>query len=225
MFSDLGLPAWFTSGGPTMAVLALLSVITLATFLSKIWLFMRVRPRQTEAADALLAGLRSGQIPDAPRNLTSPVDEVVWYAWQQQHLDDESWQEDTLRHARQRLESLKGGLRTLEVISAVAPLLGLLGTVFGMISAFQALETAGSQVDPAILSGGIWEALLTTAAGLVVAIPALGAFHWADRTLEQSREHMQDRLSQLRILRRQTQALRQAPIDDVDATTAFAHAT
>ena len=57
------------------------------------------------------------------------------------------------------------------VIAAIAPLLGLLGTVFGMIEAFQQMESAGKSVDPSILSGGIWEALLTTAAGLSVAIP------------------------------------------------------
>jgi biopolymer transport protein ExbB len=52
-------------------------------------------------------------------------------------------------------------------------LLGLFGTVLGMVEAFRQLELAGSQVDPAVLSGGIWQALLTTAVGLAVAIPAV----------------------------------------------------
>ena len=52
-------------------------------------------------------------------------------------------------------------------------MLGLLGTVFGMIDAFQEMETAGKNVDPSLLSGGIWEALLTTAAGLSLAIPVV----------------------------------------------------
>ena len=59
----------------------------------------------------------------------------------------------------------------MQVIATIAPLLGLLGTVFGMIEAFQQMEMAGKNVDPSILSGGIWEALLTTAVGLSVAIP------------------------------------------------------
>jgi len=59
----------------------------------------------------------------------------------------------------------------LQVIATIAPLLGLLGTVFGMIEAFQQMEMAGKNVDPSVLSGGIWEALLTTAVGLSVAIP------------------------------------------------------
>jgi biopolymer transport protein ExbB len=92
-------------------------------------------------------------------------------------------------------------MRALELIAAVAPLLGLLGTVFGMIEAFRALEQAGSQVDPSLLSGGIWAALLTTAAGLSIAIPTLMAFHWFDRTLERLRFLLEDRLSQLVALR------------------------
>ncbi|MCY4259980.1 MAG: MotA/TolQ/ExbB proton channel family protein [Rhodobacteraceae bacterium] len=63
-------------------------------------------------------------------------------------------------------------LRIFELIATIAPLLGLFGTVLGMIAAFQALQDSGSQADPAVLAGGIWEALLTTAAGMAVAIPA-----------------------------------------------------
>ena len=55
----------------------------------------------------------------------------------------------------------------------VAPLLGILGTVFGMIDAFQHMEMAGNNINPSTLSGGIWEALLTTAVGLSVAIPTV----------------------------------------------------
>ena len=102
--------------------------------------------------------------------------------------------------AREQLESFRSGLRLLELTAAVAPLIGLLGTVFGMIEAFQQLENAGSRVDPAALSGGIWEALVTTAAGLVVAIPALAAWHGFDRVLERARHTMADRLTRLRPL-------------------------
>jgi biopolymer transport protein ExbB len=64
-------------------------------------------------------------------------------------------------------------LTGLSVIAQVAPLLGLLGTVTGMIQAFQQIQDLQGQVNPAVLAGGIWEALITTAAGLTVAIPAL----------------------------------------------------
>ena len=61
-------------------------------------------------------------------------------------------------------------------MAALAPLLGLLGTVIGMIRAFMVIEGQGTSVSPVLLAGGIWEALLTTAAGLTVAIPCL-LFH------------------------------------------------
>ena len=82
------------------------------------------------------------------------------------------------------LEQLRSWFRPLEVIATLAPLLGLFGTVLGMIQAFQQLEAAGNQVNPAILSGGIWEALLTTAAGLAVAIPTVAALNWLERRTE-----------------------------------------
>lgn len=61
----------------------------------------------------------------------------------------------------------------MELAATAAPLLGLLGTVLGMIEAFRQLEAAGTKVNPSLLAGGIWEALLTTAAGMVVALVAL----------------------------------------------------
>lgn len=63
------------------------------------------------------------------------------------------------------------GLRVLDTIAQIAPLLGLFGTVLGMIEAFQALQGAGASVDPSVLAGGIWVALLTTAVGLGIAMP------------------------------------------------------
>ena len=71
---------------------------------------------------------------------------------------------------------MEGSLRGLATMAALAPLLGLLGTVIGMIRAFMVIEGHGSNVSPALLAGGIWEALLTTAAGLSIAIPCL-MFH------------------------------------------------
>ena len=194
------LPEWFTAGGPTMWVLGLMSVVALATLISKILQFSRLRPLRTRQADALLDALEErGEAILPERPPTAPVERVIVSAWQHRDLDPESWEEDARRRGREALEELRGGLRALEVIGALAPLLGLLGTVFGMIGAFQALEHAGSQVDPAILSGGIWEALMTTAAGLSVAIPTLLAFHWADRTIERCRERLQDRLARLKV--------------------------
>ena len=88
---------------------------------------------------------------------------------------------ETLIH-KKYLKSQKF-LPSLEIIAQVSPLVGLLGTVIGMIDSFNELELGGSLVDPSILAGGIWTALLTTAMGLIVAIPALISHYFFDKKL------------------------------------------
>ena len=100
-------------------------------------------------------------------------------------------------YASERLEDTRALLRPIEVISQLAPLTGLLGTVLGMISAFKALQMAGENVSPAALSGGIWEALLTTAAGLVVAIPCIAALHFFERRTERLQTELESALTRL----------------------------
>ncbi len=87
------------------------------------------------------------------------------------------------RHVQEagRREVLKLGrfLRVLSVIAAVSPLMGLLGTIFGMIAAFQTVATSADALGKTeMLAGGIYEAMITTAAGLLVAIPTLICYHW-----------------------------------------------
>ncbi len=82
---------------------------------------------------------------------------------------------------------LEHGFRFLDNVAQLAPLLGLFGTVLGMISAFQALQEAGNQVDPSILAGGIWVALLTTAVGLAVAMPTSLILSWFEQRMDAER--------------------------------------
>jgi biopolymer transport protein ExbB len=89
--------------------------------------------------------------------------------------------------AEARFAELERGFRLLDTVAQLAPLLGLFGTVLGMISAFQALQEAGAQVDPSVLAGGIWVALLTTAAGLVVAMPTAAVLSWFEARMDRER--------------------------------------
>ena len=89
--------------------------------------------------------------------------------------------------AEARFARLERGFRLLDSVAQLAPLLGLFGTVLGMISAFQALQAAGSQVDPSILAGGIWVALLTTAVGLAVAMPTALVLSWFEARMDAER--------------------------------------
>lgn len=94
--------------------------------------------------------------------------------------------------ARKEIDGLNGGLRIMSAIAVLSPLLGLLGTVMGMIEAFQRMEGAGSRIDPSVLSGGIWLALLTTAIGLVVAIPATAFHMWMQGVIGRVAAVMED---------------------------------
>ncbi|WP_084066134.1 MotA/TolQ/ExbB proton channel family protein [Marivita hallyeonensis] len=76
------------------------------------------------------------------------------------------------RRGNEEFNAMTRHLRLLELIAMISPLLGLLGTVLGMIQSFQELELAQGAANASVLAGGIWQALLTTAAGLLVAIPA-----------------------------------------------------
>lgn len=153
-------------GGPVLWVLVGLSIITMALVLAKIIQFAVARTGSHSQRGGL------GMVKTATGNAIKS------------HGEDRSYAEDAGRRAARRvMRPLEGGLGTLGMIAMLSPLIGLLGTVIGMIDAFQALESASSTVDPSLLSGGIWVALLTTAAGLVVAIPATLAYGWLEGRL------------------------------------------
>ena len=104
------------------------------------------------------------------------------------------------------VDSLENHLRGLSLIAQSAPLLGLLGTVIGMIDAFMSIEEVGGTVNVSSLAGGIWEALLTTAFGLIVAIPALVAYHYFETRVDRYAGLIRDTGERLAALRRVNKA-------------------
>lgn len=99
---------------------------------------------------------------------------------------------NVIPHSEQAGQEAGAGLGVLELITTIAPILGLTGTVTGMISTFQAIGEHGSRVDPSVLAGGIWEALITTAAGLLVALPAHVAYHFLENRLSELIQTVQE---------------------------------
>ena len=192
---------WFVIGGPVVWILAIFSVIALTITLYKIWQYSVLGVWRSAIPMKYFAELGQGKA-SATRFQTSrhPVVRVMAAALDQEanvKPDSALLREEIQRVAAAQLQSLRAMLKPLELIAALSPLLGLLGTVLGMISAFQQLESLGSQVDPSALSGGIWQALLTTAVGLIVAIPALIAHNWFERSIELCGHHMGDSVTRL----------------------------
>ncbi len=180
-----------SAGGPVAWLLVALSVLSLALILGKVWHLARTRPAPCARLRAALTQWRGGARDTALDTVASGRSLPARAAHGAMAdlvagIPEPRAREEAWRVAGDALDGLRAWMRPLEVIASVAPLLGLFGTVLGMIAAFAQLEAAGSRVDPAILSGGIWEALLTTALGLAVAIPTLAAVNWIDRRIERS---------------------------------------
>ena len=185
-------------GGPVMLILLALSVVALTIILVKIYQFSRSRLLRTEFIDQAVLLLHNDG-PDttllALAETPHPVARVMETTLRTStntSLSIEDRDTEISRVGSAEIRNLENYLRGLEVIANLSPLLGLLGTVLGMIKAFARLESAGTKVDPAILAGGIWEALLTTAFGLSVAIPALAAFYILEGQVENVRAQMKD---------------------------------
>ena len=194
-------------GGPVVWILLGLSVIAVTLILVKIWQFGWLGVNREEPVAAVFRQWRQRQDRShadpgdvAGADSRHPVAHTVQVAialMEQHSLPPALLREELQRVGRRQLENLRSFLRPLDVIGQISPLLGLLGTVLGMIGAFQQLAGAGRQVDPALLSGGIWEALLTTAVGIAVAIPVVTAHNWLERRVERCALAMEDALTRV----------------------------
>lgn len=202
--------AFLNKGGIAIWAIALLSVLTLALIMWKIWrlsLMGAWSSRKTEQAVELWS---QGDVNGAKRtlqgrrSLRAVVARSAIETQTNGQFSEEDSKEEVIRVAKLQLQKARSGLRPLELISTIAPLLGLLGTVLGMIAAFQALQEAGSRADPAALAGGIWEALLTTAAGMAVAIPASMALTWFESIVDRLQSDMEDSVTRIQTRRAQT---------------------
>ena len=163
------------AGGPVMVPIILASIIAAAIFLERLWTLQQRRVVPAELTDKVWKWVEQRQIQDKhiiALQQNSPLGKILAAGLANRHRDRSIIKEaieDTGRHVVHELERFIG---TLGTIASISPLMGLLGTVVGMIRTFNAIETQGVG-DPAALGGGIAEALITTAAGLTVAIPAL----------------------------------------------------
>jgi len=163
------------SGGWVMVPIIICSILAVAIVVERFWTLQRNRVMPKHLVAQIYAlGKQSRINADQVRDLRngSPLGRVLAAGLVNLQHSREVMKEaieDTGRHVVHDLERF---LNTLGTVAAISPLLGLLGTVLGMIKVFAAITTAGLG-NPEVLAGGISEALITTAAGLTVAIPAL----------------------------------------------------
>lgn len=181
------------TGGPVVAILLLASLFALTIIIVKLVQFWNADLGQTKQVRKAVQQWKAGNRAQALEFLNSKrgiVAQITRFSFENMHAagDDKKYIEAAVETiATARLHELQSGLRALDTIAQLSPLLGLFGTVLGMIDAFQALQGAGSSVDPSILAGGIWVALLTTAVGLGVAMPVALILSYFETKLENER--------------------------------------
>ncbi len=175
------------AGGWVMAPIIFCSIIALTIIIERLWYLRPVRVAPKDLAFQISNLYRqnaiSSEVMDKLR-YNSPLGRVLATALNNLHYERDLMKESIEEVARQVALELERYLNTLGTISAITPLLGLLGTVIGMIKVFTVITTSGVG-DAALLAGGISEALLTTAAGLTVAIPSLMFYRFLRRRVDE----------------------------------------
>lgn len=160
------------------------SIFAVAIILEKFWCLHKIKIDTQEFLAAILEKMKRHQVKEALQicdTTNSPISNILKAGilkYDRQRIQIKEAIEDASLYEIPRLEK---NLSLLATIAHISPLLGLLGTVTGMVRCFQTIQakaTAFSPVSPGNLAGGIWEALLTTVAGLVVAIPTYVAYNY-----------------------------------------------
>lgn len=183
--------AWNQRTGVIGWVLLILSVVAGAMILAKLVQLLRIGRIRSVGFAQLVNETHLTDLNELSRRLapTSPVARILdeartVLAGPRHHVN--MLPDRLQQRAELELDNMAWGLRPLRAIAQLSPLLGLLGTVVGMIQAFADLETAGEQVNPALLAGGIWQALMTTAMGLTIAIVVRAFLYFFDARCDQA---------------------------------------
>ena len=169
---------FLSKGGVLVVPILLCSVLALAIFFERLIRFAGMRSRGTGIAEKVAGLLVDGSDHEALKNAeesNSPMGRILAQAMEVKNGDRKMLETVIVNATDEEVRNLSTYIQTLATIGNIAPLLGLLGTVIGMIKAFMVIQEMGGKVNAAVLAGGIWEAMLTTALGLAVALPTMVA--------------------------------------------------
>lgn len=171
-------------GGPLMYILVICSIAVLTVIIERIIVLNRYKLDVASFMSKVLEAVRRNRIMEAIElceRTPSPITEVIKAGLLKHSATRQEIKEAMEESALTEVPKLEKNLNLLATLAHVSPLIGLLGTVTGMVQAFQVIQekaTALNPVSPGDLAGGIWEALLTTVGGLSVAIPAIIAYNF-----------------------------------------------
>lgn len=188
----------FIKTGLTRWPLLICSAVGLAIIIERGAYYYKLRFDYSSFSRALFAHLSVNQLSKAIQlcqSYTNPVSHVA--SVYLNNLNNKKRESILSREGSFAIEHVERRLRGLATITHVAPLLGLLGTVTGLVSAFYEIELTVGQIQAQNLAGGIWEALLSTVFGLIVAIPCMIAYHSFESKADRIARRMQSIVSEL----------------------------
>jgi biopolymer transport protein ExbB len=174
----------FLSGGPVMWPILLCSIFALAIILEKIWHLHKIKIDTQDLLNKIMNKMKRHDTKEALQicdSTESPIANILKAGILKYDRPRPQIIEAIEDASLYEIPRIEKNLTTLATIAHVSPLLGLLGTVTGMVRCFQTIQakaTSFHPVSPGDLAGGIWEALLTTVAGLIVAIPTFVAYNY-----------------------------------------------
>jgi len=186
---------FFAKGGVLVIPILFCSIVALAIFLERVIRFARMHKRGSGLEHKVAEKLKSNNDQEAlaiAGASDSPMGRVLVQAMEVKDQDRETL-ETVIAHATdEEVRGLSKHLQALATIGNITPILGLLGTVIGMIKAFMVIQEMGGKVNAAVLAGGIWEAMMTTALGLSVALPAMIAHSYLLSRVDKYEARVQD---------------------------------
>jgi len=171
-------------GGAIMYPIILCSIIAFGIILERLYYFRKIRIDAVSFMNNIEGALKRNKIAESVKiceETEGPIAAIVKAGLLKHDRPRQEIREAIEDAGHQEIPRLEGRIKVLATIAHISPLLGLLGTVVGMAKAFQVIQMKTAAFNPVSsgdLAGGVWQALLTTALGLIVAIPAIVAYHY-----------------------------------------------
>ena len=180
---------FLAKGGVLMLPILIISLLVVAIFIERWWYYRRVTCSNIDKLYAeLTACITERRFDDAiqlcRQQERSVVSGALQCVLQNRHRPTAEIEKLVSVYGTRAIQELSHHVRFLGILGNITPLIGLLGTVVGMVKTFMQIAELSGHVNPGILAGGIWEALLTTAAGLTVAIPTVVIYHHFENTID-----------------------------------------
>ncbi|ADK82302.1 MotA/TolQ/ExbB proton channel family protein [Sediminispirochaeta smaragdinae] len=187
-------------GGIIMILIMILSVLAAVIIIERLLFFRKIKVDEESLINRLKATLGKGHYDEAIdicENNPSPIANLIKVGIEHRDYPTSDMKEAITSAANLEIPQLERYLTSLGTIAHISPLLGLLGTVTGNIKAFGVLGSSGAVGDPSLLATGISEALLTTAAGIVVSVPAITFYNYLVNRVNHMIIRMENRVNEL----------------------------